>query len=72
MSGNYCKKIRGTFHGNDLKLFTPREGYLKSSADLLEPEPTIRKKKKKGKSDRGSASVLLGMNSKKNDNSFLT
>ena len=47
------KKIRGPFHGNDLKPFVPREGYLRSPADLLQPEHTIRvPKKKKGESRR--------------------
>lgn len=43
------RKIRGTFHGNHLKIFTPREGYLASGTLAPFPVQTIwapRQKKK--------------------------
>jgi len=36
------RKIRGTFHGDDLKTFTPRSGYLDDGL-VLPIQQTIRK-----------------------------
>lgn len=44
------RRIRGTFHGDHLKLFTPRTGYLSTSDDgFLPTQQTIRKSRTRKK-----------------------